>query len=166
MAALARKYRALVALRARRDAGGAGGGPGVVEELRALAREFPGCLRELDTLGTSELARRAETVEAALERGGAHEEWMAWIWGYHRLMRAALALRRGEGAGAGGAGAGGAGGAGGAELDAEFVAEVTAPPHGRLGVVVLRRLARDHARPAKAIAAALFPVRRPSPYEL
>ena len=52
--AIARKYRALVALRARRDGGGA---PATRDELRALATEFPGCLRELDTLGPGERAR-------------------------------------------------------------------------------------------------------------
>ena len=41
-----------------------------------------------------------------------------------------------------------------------------APPDGRVGIVVLRRLAREFGVPAREIAAALFPVRRPSPYEL
>jgi hypothetical protein len=148
--ALARKYRALVALRARRDGGE--GGREVTAQLRALAGEFPGCLRELDTLGAEELSRRAQAVErAAAENGGRPEDWMAWIWDYHRLMRAALALRRGQRP---------------AEADAAFAAEVTTPPEGRLGIVVLRRLAATHGRPAPEIAAALFPLRRPSPYQL
>jgi hypothetical protein len=84
-AALARKYRALAALRARRDSDGA---PATREELRALAAEFPGCLRELDTLGAAELARRA----AACARG-AHEPWMDWIAAYHDEVRRALATR-------------------------------------------------------------------------
>jgi hypothetical protein len=152
--ALARKYRALVGLRARRDGGGKDGGGDagdVTLRLRALAGEFPGCLRELDTLGAAELARRARVVEDAAGGGGAREPWMAWIWDYHQLMRAALALRRGEPAGV---------------VDQTFVSEVTAPPEGRISIVVLRRLAGTHGRPAKEIAAALFPVRRPSPYEL
>lgn len=148
---LARKYRALVALRARRDAGGAAGGGKVREELRELAREFPGCLRELDTLGAAELARRAQAVEEAAG-GGEEEEWMGWICHYHQLMRAALAIRRGEREDG--------------EADPAFAAEVLAPPAGRIGIVVLRRLAATHGRTAKEIAAALFPVRRPSPYEL
>jgi len=150
--ALARKYRALVGLRARRDGGGEAGGGEVTVQLRALAGEFPGCLRELDTLGATELARRARVVEeAAGGGGGAREAWMVWIWDYHQLMRGALALRRGERAG---------------DLDPAFASEVTAPPEGRVSVVVLRRLAATHGRPAKEIAAALFPVRRPSPYQL
>lgn len=149
--ALARKYQALVGLRARRDAGGAGGGGQVTIQLRELAAEFPGCLRELDSLGAAELARRAQAVEEAA-RGGPREQWMAWIWGYHQLMRGALAIRRGERADG--------------ELGPEFAAQVVAPPAGRIGIVVLRRLAATYGRPAKEIAAALFPVRRPSPYEL
>jgi hypothetical protein len=154
--ALARKYRALVGLRAQRDGGGKddggrSGGPHVTVRLRELAGEFPGCLRELDTLGAVELARRARVVEEAASGGGAREAWMAWIWDYHQLMRAALALRRGERAD---------------DVDPTFATEVTSPPEGRVGIVVFRRLASLHARPAKEIAAALFPVRRPSPYEL
>ena len=54
--ALARKYERLASWRARRD----GGGPAATrDELRALAAEFPGCLRELDPLGAAELGRRA-----------------------------------------------------------------------------------------------------------
>jgi hypothetical protein len=37
---------------------------------------------------------------------------------------------------------------------------------GRLNVEVLRALAKEFGVPATEIAAALFPVRRPSPYEL
>jgi hypothetical protein len=164
--ALARKYRTLVALRARRDQQQQAQphGPPLSERtpaaaLRSLAREFPGCLRELDTLGARELARRAEQVEEAAEAGAAIEPWMAWIARYHALMRAALEIRRNGGRGAEGAG-------GDAEVDAAFVADVMAPPGGRVGIVVLRRLARDFGVPAGEIAAALFPVRRPSPYEL
>jgi len=154
--ALARKYRALVGLRAQRDGGGkngddGGGGGEVTLGLRELAGEFPGCLRELDTLGAGELARRARVVQEAASGGGAREAWMAWIWDYHQLMRAALALRRGEPQEDG---------------DPAFAAEVMEPPEGRISIVVLRRLAATHGRPAKEIAAALFPVRRPSPYEL
>ena len=53
--ALARKYQRLAGWRGQRD----GGSSATRDELRALAAEFPGCLRELDTLGAEELARRA-----------------------------------------------------------------------------------------------------------
>lgn len=136
LSALAGKYRALVGLRARRDGGGA---PATRDELRALAAQFPGCLRELDTLGGDELARRVSATAAAAA-GGAREPWMEWIAAYHITMTEALAARaRGEGA---------------------------AAPEGRLNVLVLRALgARFGVAPA-TIAETLFPVRRPSPYEL
>jgi hypothetical protein len=156
--ALARKYGALAELRGRRDRGEAGGGEAKLSELRVLAREFPGCLRELDTLGGPELARRAEAVGAAAA-GGVREAWMDWICGYHRLMRAALAIRQRR-----------RGDAGTSEaddvVDEAFVAAVLAPPQGRMGIVVLRRLAATYGATAPEIAAALFPLRRPSPYEL
>jgi hypothetical protein len=134
--ALAGKYRALLALRARRDEGGA---PATRDELRALAAQFPDCLHELDTLGGDELARRA-TAAAAAATGGPREPWMDWIAAYHALMIEALGARaRGEAVGA---------------------------PEGRLNVMVLRALGARFGVDAATIARALFPVRRPSPYKL
>ncbi len=133
---LADKYRALLALRTRRDEGGA---PATRAELRGLAARFPGCLRELDTLGRDELARRVATAAAAAT-GGTREAWMDWIAAYHTLMSDALAARaRGE------------------AVDA---------PDGRLNVMVLRALGARFGVDAATIAETLFPVRRPSPYKL
>jgi hypothetical protein len=157
--ALARKYRALSALRERRDQGEDGGGAAKLSALRALADEFPGCLRELDTLGGTELARRAESVAVAAA-GGPREVWMDWICGYHRLMRAALAIRQRRRTDDG------AVVSDDPHVDEAFIAAVNAPPQGRMGIVVLRRLAAIYETPAREIAAALFPLRRPSPYEL
>jgi hypothetical protein len=148
--ALARKYQRLAAWRGRRD----GDGPAATrDQLRALAAEFPGCLRELDTLGAAELARRAAACATAADQPAAQEPWMAWVDGYHALVRRALAAReaRARGEAPGG--------------DA-FEAAVLAPPGGRMGVVVMRALATRFGLPAATIAAALFPLRRPSPYEL
>jgi hypothetical protein len=78
---------------------------------------------------------------------------MAWIGGYHALMRAAFALRDPARATT-------------VEVDATFAAAVRSPPEGRVSVVVLRALAVRFDVPAAEIAAALFPVRRPSPYAL
>ena len=147
--AIARKYRALVALRARRDGGGA---PATRDELRALATEFPGCLRELDTLGPGELGRRAAAAAAAAA-GGAREPWMEWIVGYHALMSEALAVR--------------AQGATGPAADGDALAAAAlAPPEGRLNVMVLRELGARFGVAAATIAETLFPLRRPSPYQL
>ena len=144
---LARKYAALAALRARRDSDGP---PATRGELRELAAEFPGCLRELDTLGRDELARRATVVAAAATGGAAPEPWMYWIAAYHEAMRRALVARA---PGAGGAGQGSKVGR-------------AAGPEGRLNVVILRQLSLHFGVPAETIAHALFPVRRPWPYRL
>ena len=152
-AALARKYAALVELRRRRDAGGDAAGGGA---LRALAAEFPGCLRELDTLGPAELQRRAAACA-----GRTAEPWMDWISGYHALMRGALAARAASGDARAVASA-----AAGLPIDEAFVRDVLAPPGGRMGVVIFRALGARFGVPAATIAVALFPVRRPSPYTL
>jgi hypothetical protein len=146
---LARKYGALAELRARRDQGGA---PATRAELRSLAAEFPGCLRELDTLGADELAHRA-VATAAAAAGAVREPWMAWIAAYHALMRDALAAR--------------AGGAAGTEgRDDDFARAALDPPEGRLNVMVLRALGARFGVETATIAETLFPVRRPSPYRL
>jgi hypothetical protein len=148
--ALARKYAALAGLRARRD----GGGDGATRaELRALAAAFPGCLRELDTLGAEEIARRAAVCAACAANAGATPEpWMAWIVAYHALMARALAARA----------------AGQPALAAadDFERAALAPPGGRVNVVVLREIAARFGVAADTVAAALFPVRRVSPYRL
>jgi hypothetical protein len=167
LAALAEKYRTLAGLRAHRD----GPAPTVDRAtLRALADRHPGCLRELDTLGQAELERRALAADEAA-RGGAREPWMDWVWAYHRLMRAALATKRALGRDRPDPArartlAEAAARIAGWPLDEGFVQTVAAPPQGRLSVTVLRLLAGLFAVPPAAIATALFPRRRPSPYTL
>jgi hypothetical protein len=172
---LAEKYRALAALRARRDA--AQGGSGSADEptaaqtraiLRGLAERYPGCLRELDTLGAAEIERRA-AMAAAAASGGPREPWMAWVWAFHQLMRATLVLRRAPIPSDPTARAqvlGETERLAGFALDDDFLSEVARPPQRRLAVVVFRRLSRLFAVPAAEIAETLFPTRRPSPYSL
>jgi len=77
-------------------------------QLRQLAREFPGCLRELDRLGLAELERRVERLHAWTNGTGhaesapgdvatvataAGERWLPWILTFHALMRAALQVK-------------------------------------------------------------------------
>jgi hypothetical protein len=168
---LTRKYQALLDLRRARDLRGDGapeGGPsaaGLRDRLRALAQEFPGCLRELDTLGSTELARRVEAL-ALVAAGGAPEPWMAWIAGYHALMRAALHLKGMPPATSDAARTSGAAQAAGTPIDAAFVQAVRQPPQGRLGIVVLRTLGARFGIPPTTIATTLFPRRRPTPYRL
>lgn len=139
--ALARKYRRLADLRGRRD--GDGSGPAATRaELRALAAEFPGALRELDTLGAPELRRRADACAAAAA-GQPAEPWMLWIDRFHELMRRALQARaRGAGADA-------------------FERDALAPPDGRMLPLVLSEVAAAFGEPLDRVAAALFPSRRP-----
>jgi hypothetical protein len=167
LAGLAQKYRALAALRGRKD----GGDDSTARAtLRALAQRHPGCLRELDTLGLAEIERRAGAAAAAAA-GGAGEPWMAWIAAYHRLMVAALALKRARGPTppdpvALAALAALASRDSGLELDAELVQELLHPPHGRISPVVLAFLGRSFGVSAAEISQTLFPARRPAPYTL
>jgi hypothetical protein len=129
LARLARKYATLTALRQRRD------GTDLLparETLRALAQEFPGCLRELDTLGLPELRRRAEVTAAALD-GAPQEPWMAWILAFHARLAAALAEKRISGQRTEG---------------------------GRLTPLVLREVAAEFGVPEATVAATLLPRRR------
>lgn len=132
-----------------------GAGPTARAELRAFAAEWPGALKELDTLPTDEIAKR---VQLCAE--GADEPWMAWSLRYHELMRAALAIRRGE---APAAGASGASDTGAARVDEEFARAAKKPPHGRLNVVVFAALAREFDVTAREIWDALFPRRGRAP---
>ncbi len=160
---LAAKYRRLSELRAERDAGHT---TATLAGLRQLATLYPGCLRELDTLGADELRRRIDSAEAAA-RGQSAETWMAWILVYHRVLRAALWLKGPDGRFT--------------PLDEQlararrianetllpaFVRDAARPPQGRLGVVVLAVLAERFRTPPRTIAQTLFPLRRPSPYTL
>jgi hypothetical protein len=169
--ALADKYCQLAEMRARRD----DRQPGTAETpravLRSLAERHPGCLRELDTLGGAELERRARAAAAAAQ-GGPREPWMAWICAYHRMMRAALVVKRAVGRGAPPAGEAGlrllaaAHASTDLRLDEQFLADVARPPQGRIGVLVLRRLGLLFDAPAAELARTLFPPRRSSPYTL
>ncbi|MBS2019349.1 MAG: hypothetical protein JST00_41180 [Deltaproteobacteria bacterium] len=69
-------------------------------EMRALAAEFPGALRELDTLPLAEIEERILAITTTVDRHGddpdlAHvPRWMHAIVLFHRLARGELALRR------------------------------------------------------------------------
>ena len=89
LAALARKYRTLAEVRRAKQRSGE---HTPREEMRALAREFPGSLRELDVLPLDELDRRAIALEQA-GRGFAVQPWMRWMADFHALLRAALSIK-------------------------------------------------------------------------
>jgi hypothetical protein len=164
---LADKYAALARLRGQRDGGDVQADRAM---LRGLAARYPGCLRELDTLGAQEITRRARAAQEA-GAGGPREPWMAWIWTYHRLMAAALATKRAIGRGRPRPEelptlAARAREVSGLPLDDAFVQEVATPPQRRLGVAVLRLLGALFGQPPTLVAQTLFPARRPAPYTL
>jgi hypothetical protein len=88
---------------------------------------------------------------------------MAWLSGYHALLRAALALKprvaRGPTLDDARAEllASEASVEAGATIDAAFVRAVRDPPGGRLVALVFARLEQTHGSPAAAIKRALFP---------
>jgi len=163
--ALSRKYETLAILRRDRERDGTLASRST---LRALAREFPGALRELDTLPLDEIDRRARDLsEAALGRSEP-EAWMIWMAAYHATMRAALLVRtrlikrvplEAEGRVAAWA----------AErstvpVDEAFVRSVARPPGGRLNRAVFDRLGARFGIASDEIWEALFPSRRPGRY--
>ena len=173
--ALLRKYETIAKLRRDRARSGASAERSA---LRALAREFPGALRELDTVTLVEIDKRRRTLAQAAG-GGPVETWMAWMVTYHATMRAALLVkarvattlgspRRGESR------------APSDELlrraktdaarlspvpiDDAFVRAVARPPAGRLNVVVFERLGGQFGVSPDEIWQTLFPARRSGRY--
>jgi hypothetical protein len=137
LGALAGKYRALVELH-RAAARGEPRPPAAF--FRELARDFPGCLRELDTLPTDVLLARAAAVARAAE-GGPVEAWMPIVSEYHARLREALACRAGRTEG----------------VEPAFAQAAQKPPGGRLNPLVFADLARRHGTSTEAIARLVFP---------
>lgn len=125
-------------MRELRAAAAHGRTPEARAELRRFAAEWPGALRELDTITDEELARRLAACEA-----GDDAAWIAWMARYHELMRTALALRRGDPA----------------PVDEAFARAVARPRHGRLNAVIFARLAQEFAVEKQTIWDTLFPPR-------
>jgi hypothetical protein len=63
-----------------------------VIELRALASEFPGALRELDALPEEEIERRLSLLEAT--EPGAEAPWMVAMHWFHLELGALLRAKR------------------------------------------------------------------------
>jgi hypothetical protein len=100
--ALAAKYEALVRLRRRREALVAQGqvgfdereGPVRLGEMRALAAQFPGALRELEVHEATALERRAQVVRAAQRGEAAVPGWVELVVELHETLRAGLRVKR------------------------------------------------------------------------
>jgi hypothetical protein len=161
---LARKYDALADLRERRERG-----EGVAPrgELSALAREFPGALRELDALPRAEIERRRAELRATL-LGSATAPWMRWLIAYHATMRAALFIKgrlarsrvRGElPAELAGEIARETSRHTAVPIDDTFVRAVANPPARRVNAAVFERLGRELGVAADEMWQTLFPPR-------
>jgi hypothetical protein len=172
--ALARKYQTLGDLRRLNPTGET---PEERRGLRAIATEFPGALRELDTLPLDEIERRRDALTQAAQ-GHPVEPWMAWMHAYHGLMRTALSIRRALGrralASADRANevaddvaarlAANASAGAPIAIDASLVRALRKPPDGRISVVVFDRLGALFGVPPSVIWDTLFPPRRPGRY--
>jgi hypothetical protein len=163
LGALARKYDALADLRERRERG-AGVAPR--DELLALAREFPGALRELDALPRAEIEGRRASLRAALS-GEPPAPWMTWMIAYHATMRAALYVkaRLAQESDTARALAEDAAQRFALPIDEAFVRAVERPPAGRVNAAVFERLGRELGVRAEEMWQALFPTRRANRFE-
>ena len=164
-AALADKYLALASLRRahHHDATVASR-----DTLRALAREHPGALRELDAMPLETLDARALALAAVAAGTAPVAPWMDWCLGYHSLMRAALAIKRRVGRTTPSEAlvrslAHEAGITAGMPLDGDFVRAVAHPPEGRLNAVVFARLGAHLGVEPQVVWECLFPTRRGGP---
>jgi hypothetical protein len=148
---LAEKYRRMAALRKSLSAAEP---PDAAQraELKQLAKDFPGALRELDTLPTDEIERRLSALE-----GGQIEPWMRWMQRYHELMRAALHIKAHPDRDTAQLAAQLAEESG---VDEVFVRQVAKPQHGRLMVTVFEQLSQEEGLERGALWDALFPPRK------
>ena len=159
-ATLARKYRALVELRHARAHTGE---TAARHTLLALARAYPGALRELDRTPLLLLEARRAACKRVLSGDDVEAPWMAWMCAYHEHLGVAFALKRA-------ARAGGATPAEAAELaecverlgGPTYARALLAPPGGRVVPVVLAQLASRFDVPRATLETALFGAPRPS----
>lgn len=115
--------------------------------MRALATQYPGCLRELDTLGLHELRRRAQAASRAAAGDDNIEPILIWIAAFHRLMAATLEIKAHR-----------------TQTEHPLINDtyrhlVAHPPGGRLLPLVMETLAAHFGMPIQDLTYALFPSR-------
>ncbi len=91
--ALRHKYAVIVELRLE-HAAGTEDPEAIRSRLAALARQFPGALREIDQLMLEDLHARIADLDAVIAREGAPAPWMTAIALFHQLFRGALCAKR------------------------------------------------------------------------
>lgn len=102
---LADKYAALVELRREREALEAQGiysldgdaGRQRKRRGQALARRFPGALREIEGLSAVQMQRRLDVVQSLLASGASRDAaplWLCLVADYHAALREVLAVKR------------------------------------------------------------------------
>lgn len=160
IARLAYKYRLIRDLREARARGEPAPEAAV---FKALAREMPGALRELDVLPMEIVIARIEALDRVLAMGaeGEPEPWMRWVSDYHAIFREALRIKaisgkRGIDDAAAPALAERASREAGAPIDEAFVRAIASPPDGRLQPVVLAYVASIHRVSPSTIARTIF----------
>ncbi|CAN5805714.1 hypothetical protein BH09MYX1_BH09MYX1_49230 [soil metagenome] len=82
------KYEAIRALRAEASA------TSPVARLQALSTQFPGALRELDTLPIAEIERRIELLHVTAASSDAPPSWIAGMHFFHVELGALLRAKR------------------------------------------------------------------------
>lgn len=135
-------------------------------ELRALARRFPGSLRELDCRSLEDLERRCRALSAALATGAPAPPWAAAQIAYHGALRAALRIRQAARPLAGDAAAVQAwlvqnyhpawDEPAPERLDGAIVEQLLRPPGGRIHRWTLAWVARELQLEPERVEAALF----------
>ena len=162
--ALRDKYLEMRALRVAHDAGDE---DDPRPRMRALARRFPGALREIDELPLERIDARLTALDAALAGRAPLPDWAETLIAYHGWMRVALRLKRELAPRRDRAAARewlrrhrpAPGEPRVDELDAALEA-ILRPPGGRLSRWVFERLGQARGRSASALEAEAFP---PSP---
>ncbi len=62
-------------------------------DMKRLAMNFPGALREIDRLPLEEIRSRIVALDAAIDANAPTPDWATYACAYHGWMRALLALR-------------------------------------------------------------------------
>jgi hypothetical protein len=136
------------------------------DELRSLARQFPGALRELDRLPLPLIEARLRELEQVLAEGCEPALWMRLQVSYHGFMRATLRVKRWsrgwpqeQSAALAALAARYVPAADEPALsffDAEALGSIRRPPAGRLNPFVLAAVARLHGTTPEVVGNALL----------